>query len=82
MWLMSGVALVSTTSIEVTLGGVKAIYDGGRVIRLVDRLTDKDYDVINVWDDATNSPRIEFSARDVWIEMDRALHFEEPRNQR
>ena len=56
------------SKVEVVLGGVKAVYDGGPYITLVDRLTDQPYDVINVWDDQTNKPRIQLNERDVWEE--------------
>lgn len=65
------------SNVEVVLGGVKAVYDGGRYITLVDRLTDQPYDVINVWDDQTNKPRIQLNETDVWEELDRAVHYEE-----
>jgi hypothetical protein len=63
--------------VEVVLGGVKAIYDGGAYITLVDRLTEQPYDVINVWDADVNQPRIQLNERDVWEELDRAVHYEE-----
>lgn len=65
--------------IEVTLGGIKAIYRGGAVIELVDRLTDRMYDTINVLDEKTGVPRIDFTVYDVRQELDRAVHYEEYR---
>lgn len=70
------------SDIEITLGGVKAVYDGWEVIKLVDMLTGIQYGIIDVWDYENDKPRIEKTAHDVWIEMDMALHPEEQRNQR
>lgn len=68
---------ISPQKIEVVLGGIKAIYRGGATIELVDRLTDKMYGSIDVWDYVAGKPRIEPSVYDVRMELDREVHYEE-----